>query len=328
MSAARLQQIVTLFIVATVLVALGAGAASGRWAWGLGVALLALGAHAAVMACEFVLVAGLQRRDSVPPATWRQIVRAWWAEVWSAPRVFCWDQPFHSQRHPDHLPTEARGRRAVLLVHGFVCNRGFWNPWMPRLRAAGVPHVAITMEPVFGDIEGYAPQIETAVQRLEAATGLPPVIVAHSMGGLAVRAWLAAGPGRDARVHRVITMGSPHRGTWLARFGLTPNARQMRQDPCAWRDALEGCEPEARFTRFTCFYSHCDNVVFPASTSTLPGADNRHLPGSAHVHLMHQPEVFSEVLAWAAGTVPGPAVAVPATAPAESPATSRVRPAR
>ena len=28
-----------------------------------------------------------------------------------------------------------------------------------------------------------------------------------------------------------------------------------------------------------------DNIVFPASTATLPGADNRHLPAVAHVHM-------------------------------------------
>ena len=76
-------------------------------------------------------------------------------------------------------------------------------------------------------------------------------------------------------------------------------------------------EPAQRFERFTCFYGHCDNIVFPASTATLPGADNRHVAGCAHVQMAHQDEVFSEVLRWvgsatraaSAGTSPG---AVPA----------------
>ena len=38
---------------------------------------------------------------------------------------------------------------------------------------------------------------------------------------------------------------------------------------------------------------------FPASNATLPGADNRHVVGAAHVHLADQPEVLSDVLAWA-----------------------------
>jgi hypothetical protein len=64
-----------------------------------------------------------------------------------------------------------------------------------------------------------------------------------------------------------------------------------------WQRALEALEPQAHFERFTCFYSHCDNIVFPASTATLPGADNRHVSGTAHVHLADHPQVLKEVLA-------------------------------
>jgi triacylglycerol esterase/lipase EstA (alpha/beta hydrolase family) len=122
------------------------------------------------------------------------------------------------------------------------------------------------------------------------------VIVAHSMGGLAVRAWMAEHEG-DLRVHHVITIGSPHRGTFLGRFGFAPNTRQMRI-ASRWQQRLAAREPAQRFRRFTCFYGHCDNIVFPASTATLPGADNRHLMGIAHVHMAHHDEVFSEVLRW------------------------------
>ena len=132
------------------------------------------------------------------------------------------------------------------------------------------------------------------MQRLTQATGQPPLLVAHSMGGLAVRAWLRNFDG-DARIHGVLTVGSPHRGTWLGRFGLSRNAQQMRE-LSAWLLELAASEPAQRYRRFTCFYSHCDNIVFPCSTATLPGADNRHLRGMAHVHLLQHPAVLDEVL--------------------------------
>ncbi|MFL5074340.1 MAG: esterase/lipase family protein, partial [Microvirga sp.] len=200
-----------------------------------------------------------------------------------------------------------------------VCNRGLWNPLMTRLRALGVPFVAVNLEPVFGSIDRYADIIEHAVQRVEAATGQPPVIVAHSMGGLATRAWLAACPG-DERVHRVITIGAPHRGTLLGRFGHTPNTRQMRIGS-DWQQQLAAREPPHRFARFTCYYGHCDNVVFPASTATLPGADNRHVAGVAHVHMAHQDEVFNEVLRWVGPD--GMSVSPGSTAPASISGSSR-----
>jgi triacylglycerol esterase/lipase EstA (alpha/beta hydrolase family) len=193
------------------------------------------------------------------------------------------------------LPT-ANGRRGLVLVHGFVCNRGLWNRWMLRLRERDVPFIAVNLEPVFGSISDYASTIEQAVQRMQEVTGLAPVLVGHSMGGLAIRAWAAAFAGRG-RADRIVTIGSPHRGTWLGRFGTSRNAREMAFGT-DWQRALEANESEGDFSNFTCFYSHCDNIVFPASTATLPDADNRHVTGSAHVQLIDQPEVFDEVLTW------------------------------
>jgi triacylglycerol esterase/lipase EstA (alpha/beta hydrolase family) len=222
--------------------------------------------------------------------------------------VFCWRQPFRSRAEPDFLP-EAPGRRGVVLVHGFVCNRGLWNPMMAWLRSRGVPFVAVNLEPVFGSIDRYADIVEAAVRRVEAATGQPPVIVAHSMGGLATRAWMAAHDA-DERVHRVITIGTPHHGTLLGGFGHTRNAREMRLGS-DWQRRLSAREPPGRFERFTCFYGHCDNIVFPASSATLPGADNRHVASVAHVQMAHQDEVWNEVLRWV-----GSATDMPRTAPA------------
>ncbi len=139
-------------------------------------------------------------------------------------------------------------------------------------------------------MSGYADTIETAVLQVTQATGMAPVIVAHSMGGLAVRAWLC-GVDADDRVHSVITIGTPHRGTWLAAMGLAHNAREMRYG-CDWVETLGHREAQARRVLFTCFYSHCDNIACPATTGTLLGADNRHVEGMAHVQLAFQDVVF------------------------------------
>lgn len=280
---ARLLQGVVLGLIA---LALG-GAAWWWWQGRPGVALawllFVLGFHAWVMVLEFALLRRAHGDDPAPRASAAQLFHAWWHEALAAPVVFGWRQPFRSRAVPDHLPADAQGRRGVLLVHGFVCNRGLWNPWMRQLRAQGTPFVAVNLEPVFGSIDANLPSLEAAVRRLEAATGLPPVAVGHSMGGLALRAWLAASGSPD-RLHHVITLGTPHQGTWLARFAITRNSRQM-QRMSQWLQALEQREPQGHSARYTCFYSHCDNIVFPPSCATLPGADNRHVPGYAHVHL-------------------------------------------
>ena len=295
---ARLQQITTLALLGAAAVWAGYFGAAGRPVVAALGALLILLGYALFLGAEFILVASVHGHDPAPRASARQLLRAWWGEVWSAPRVFCWRQPFRSQAEPDHLGAFGRGRRGVVFVHGFVCNRGLWNPWMAALRADGVPFVAVNLEPVFGSIDGYPDTIERAVQQVEAATGLAPVIVAHSMGGLAVRAWLDVFAA-DPRVHRVVTIGTPHHGTWLARFAFLKNTQQMRLGS-AWLRQLASREPPARYARFTCFYSHCDNIVFPPRTGTLHGADNRHVVGMAHVHMVSAAGVYDEVRRWLA----------------------------
>ncbi len=293
---ARLEQLVVLAWLAALASALvlpwRAGHPGGAILAGLGV----LASHGLWLLLTFSLMRWRNREDPAPPASRAQWWSAWWAEVRVAPRVFGWRQPFASNAEPDFLPPEAKGRRGVLLVHGFVCNRGLWTPWMARWRVEGVPFVAVNLEPVFGSIDDYPPIIEAAMRRLEAATGQKPLLVGHSMGGLAIRAWLAA-HGADNRVQGVVTLGSPHQGTWLATLSnFALNGFQMRPGG-DWLQRLAAAEPASRRELFLCVYSHCDNIVFPASNALLPGARHQHVAGSAHVDLIDRPEVIAAVRA-------------------------------
>lgn len=297
------------------------------WAW-VGVLLILLG-YALFLAVEFVMLAFTQTGDPAQRASARQLLGAWWGEVLTAPQVFCWRQPFRSHAEPDFVPPQATGMRGVVLVHGFFCNRALWNPWMAKLRLAQVPFVAVNLEPLFGSIDNYVGTVDQAVRRLQSATGQAPVMVAHSMGGLAARAWLS-NSANDARVHRVVTIGTPHHGTWLAHFGHTVNGKQMRISS-PWLSQLARSEPPKRYAKFTCFYSHCDNIVFPASTATLPGASNRHVPGTAHVDLAFQEVAFDEVVRWVMAQSPetidseSPGAATTACASGEHPSPHRGR---
>jgi predicted alpha/beta hydrolase family esterase len=225
----------------------------------LALALLVFG-HAILLGTEFVLMVIVNRREANDDVHWGTAIRAWWSECWAAARVFGWQQPFRNRDWPDRLPARQTGRRGVLLVHGFACSRGLWLHWLERLHARGDPYIAVDLEPPWAAIDHHRRVIEDAVSHLEHATGLAPVVVAHSMGGLAARAWWT-GTTPD-RIHRLLTEG------------------------------------HARRSRTTCYYSVYDNIVFPARSATLDGAENRLLAGEAHLHMVWHPAIWAEALEW------------------------------
>jgi triacylglycerol lipase len=254
------------------------------WRFGVLWGVLTLGLHAAVLALGFLQLRWVNRGDARP--TWGQLLRAWRREVVASELAFSWRQPWREWAEPDFLP--AGGGTGVLLVHGFACNRGRWNGWMRRLREQGTPFVAPSMEPAFGSIDDYADEIETGVRQLEAATGRPPVLVAHSMGGLALRAWWRRFGAGHAAPPRVITLGSPHGGTRMARFGQGRNARQMRlRSP--WLAELREL---TQLTDVDCFWTPCDQIVNPAETAILPGSRAHRLDGVGHMGLVHSQEAW------------------------------------
>jgi triacylglycerol lipase len=284
--------VVCLAVAATAGAAVASSAALPWWA-AVTAFVLACNVHAVVLAIEFAWLRRVDPGSGIPPPTPRALLAAWWGEVITGLRVFGWRQPFRSSAVPDHLPSTST-RRGVLLIHGFVCNRGLWNPWMHELRGSGTPYLAINLEPVLGSIDRYVPTIEAAVAKLERATQRAPIVVAHSMGGLAVRAWLRDHDA-DHRVHSVVTIGTPHAGTSMARFALSTNTRQMREGG-PWLRSLASRESVARRRLFTCYFGHCDNIVFPAHNATLPDAANHHVPGMAHVHLAFHRPILDDVI--------------------------------
>ncbi len=194
---------------------------------------------------------------------------------------------------PDRL---AQSRRPpVLLVHGYQCNRGFWFWQRARLERAGWTVATLNLDPVFASIDGYGELIDLRIAEVLAATGATQVIlIGHSMGGLASRAYLRAHG--KARVAKLITLGSPHHGSRLAMLGLGVNARQMEPES-AWLEGLSrpGAVPLPADT--VSAMSPYDNYVMPQNSSLLDGARNVGVGPVGHLAMAVSPAITRLLLA-------------------------------
>ncbi|SMP54609.1 esterase/lipase family protein [Noviherbaspirillum suwonense] len=190
----------------------------------------------------------------------------------------------------------------VLLVHGYGCNSGYWHFMSRALSRAGIGHYGIDLEPMLASIDQFVPALHARIEEICRQTGREQiVIVAHSMGGLVARAYLRDHGAR--RVLRVVTLGTPHRGTGLARFGAGENVREMlwtgdaENGRCsAWLDSLARDEDAALRPLFISIFSHQDNIVSPQLSSHLPGARNIEFNGIGHVALGLHPRVQQVVI--------------------------------
>lgn len=270
-----------------------------------------------ILMLQFVVFAFMGHDPAVPQPSLRQMGRAWWRELVCVIRLFGWHQALRSRAIPDDLGPSTAGKRGVVLIHGFVSNRGLWVDWMRRLRLMGNAYVAVDLEPVLGSIEEYVPIIEAAVQQVMKVTGLAPVLVCHSMGGLAARAWLRQQSDAN-RVARIVTIGTPHHGTALARLQwLTMGRNAAEMHPSSrWIQDLGQINRAknsvlAYKDLFVCYYSNSDNIVFPATTACLEGAVNRYISGVAHValvpHRLVMDETFQLIQDLGTSTSPGTA---------------------
>ena len=173
----------------------------------------------------------------------------------------------------------------VLLIHGVVCNRGVWRPLAGALWSHGFgPIRGVNLEPPLADIESHVAHVVSELRQLRRDSGGARVaIVAHSMGGLVARAVLRLAGADD--IGQVITLGSPHHGAWLARLLPGPPNRQMQPDS-EWLAALNAAQEGHFPVPVACIYSVNDNLVTPARSAVLAGAQQIELRGLGHLSLL------------------------------------------
>ena len=222
---------------------------------------------------------------------WRRTLRLVWHEyatlAGSPPRLMLYGALMRD-------PEPARMEMPLLLVHGVLCNAGVWVRLARHLRRSGVRGIySMSYGPPLASIDVFAEQLATKLDAIIAATASRNVIViAHSMGGLIVRAYIRKW-GAD-KLARVVTIGTPHHGSMHAWFFPGAGLAQMRPGS-EWLRALNR-ERIGSSPRFVSMWSWHDSMVAPQTSSALPGAIDVALAGIGHNALLGDPEVFAYVV--------------------------------
>jgi triacylglycerol esterase/lipase EstA (alpha/beta hydrolase family) len=165
----------------------------------------------------------------------------------------------------------AAAGRPVVLVHGIGDNRSAFTVLRRTLRRRGFGRiVTVNYSPLTSDVRKAAAVLGQHVERVCQQSGYEQVfLVGHSLGGIIARYYVQCLAG-DARVSTLVTLGSPHAGSQLARMAPLLVGRQLRPNSELMRE-LAG--PARCSTRFVAIYSDRDEVVVPNSSARLEHPD-------------------------------------------------------
>lgn len=109
------------------------------------------------------------------------------------------------------------------------------------------------------------------IRDVKKATGCPQVdIVAHSLGGVVSR--LAIANHRlGTSVETLVTLGSPHKGTYPARYGNTSDLRDLRPDSELMTRL--NSRPWPKNVRGVTFWSRNDLLILPPESAAMEGTE-------------------------------------------------------
>ncbi|MFH1466203.1 MAG: alpha/beta fold hydrolase [Pseudomonadota bacterium] len=194
-------------------------------------------------------------------------------------------------------PLPDDGHRPIVLVHGLAGHPGNFLALRQYLALKGRKRVyaidfgsAENMDLMAAMLREF---VATVLDRNALGDDAQVDIVAHSMGGLVTRLALEDA-GLARRVACVITLASPHSGTYTARLGATTPTTELRPGSAVVerlaRQLPWGNRPE--LPRLVALWSASDLIVLPGEGGQVPGAENIELPGYTHYSYFLEPDAW------------------------------------
>jgi len=192
-------------------------------------------------------------------------------------------------------PGKPDGFAPIVFVHGLGGNRGNFLLMAWYLRLHGRKRSYRIHFKGGQSLHEMANTLARFVRSVKKATGEKQVeIVAHSLGGIVAR--LAITEHRIARsVKTLITLGTPHHGTYPARYASTNATLDMRPDSELIKALNEKTMPSS--VRVVTFFSRNDLFVLPWNSAVVEGAEQVDMTPFTHYSYLIDPGSWAAVAA-------------------------------
>jgi triacylglycerol lipase len=186
----------------------------------------------------------------------------------------------------------------ILLLHGLVDNRSIFTVLRRALRRRGFGRIwTMNYHVLTHDVRAAAQRLAATVEAICEQTGYERIhVIGHSMGGIVARYYVQR-MGGDARVHTLVTLGSPHAGTRAAHLLPRGVCRQLtpRSDVITeLARPADSCR-----TRFVSFWSDLDGLISPKASARIDHPDllarNVFVRGVGHMSLPIDGRVTREI---------------------------------
>lgn len=189
------------------------------------------------------------------------------------------------------IPDPVCPRPPVILIHGLYHNASGWFLYQWLLKRKGFRNTcAFEYSSACRSVDEL---VENLAQEINELSRLLPnqrvILIGHSLGGLVARIYVQD-PKNAKKVAAVVTLGSPHRGTKLAVFGIGKLAKSLTYEGQLFRELEQNTE-SSEVPRLA-IYSPIDNMVLPNESLRLMQAGWSHLesfPVSHVAMLYHRP---------------------------------------
>jgi triacylglycerol esterase/lipase EstA (alpha/beta hydrolase family) len=193
-------------------------------------------------------------------------------------------------------PSSASHVDPILFVHGYTSNASTWNTTIARFQADGWEANRLFAY-TFSSTQSNATIAQAVAQRvneIKAATGAAKVdIITHSMGGLSSRYYLK-NLGGTANVDDWVSLAGPNHGTTWAYgcFFFSP-CNQMIPGSSFLNQLNSGDETPGAVNYGT-FWSSCDELINPDTSTILSGATNTNVGCLSHSAVKDSAAVYAQ----------------------------------